>query len=103
VQIDDSGDDHHVTGVLYSFTKAMARPTKPGEWNTMEVTLDGPRTMVRINGTLVTDFTEGAPVRQASTGEPERGRRPHEGYIGLQNHGDDDKVWFKEVSVRRLR
>jgi hypothetical protein len=103
VQIDDSGDDHHVTGVLYSFTKAMARPTKPGEWNTMEITLDGPRTLVRINGTLVTDFTEGAPVRQANPGEPERGPRPHEGYIGLQNHSDDDRVWFKEVSVRRLR
>jgi hypothetical protein len=103
VQIDDSGDDHHVTGVLYSFTKAMARPTKPGEWNTMEITLDGPRTIVRINGTLVTDFTEGSPVRPPNAGEPERGPRPNEGYIGLQNHGDDDKVWFKEVSIRRLR
>ena len=103
VQIDESGDDYHVTGVLYSFTKAMARPTKPGEWNTMEITLDGPRTIVRINGTLVTDFKEGDSVGEAKKGEPERGPRPEEGYIGLQNHSDRDRVWFKEVSVRRLR
>jgi 3-keto-disaccharide hydrolase len=103
VQIDDSGDDYHVTGVLYSFTKAQARPTRAGEWNTMEITLDGPRTIIRINGKLVTDFTEGGAVHEAKQGEPERGPRPEEGYIGLQNHSDRDKVWFKEVSVRRLR
>ena len=40
VQIDDTEDDYHVTGVLYSFTKAKAKPGKPG-WNTMEITLDG--------------------------------------------------------------
>src|SRR3954467_7904604 len=38
VQIDDSGDDYHCTGVLYSMTKAKARPSKPaGEWNTLEI------------------------------------------------------------------
>ncbi len=35
-QIYDAGDDTHVTGVLYSLNKALARPAKPaGEWNTM--------------------------------------------------------------------
>src|SRR5436190_22946039 len=58
VQIDDSENDNHVTGVLYSLTKAMARPGKPGEWNEMEITLDGPRTVVVVNGAKVTDYTE---------------------------------------------
>jgi hypothetical protein len=104
IQIAGTGDDYHTTGVLYSFTKALTRPAKAGEWNTMEVVLDGPRTTVHVNGTLVTNFTEGSPVRPlGSPDEPERGPRPAEGYIGLQNHGDDDVVWFKEVSVRPLR
>jgi hypothetical protein len=30
-----------VWGVLYSLTKVTARPVKAGEWNTMEITLDG--------------------------------------------------------------
>ena len=40
-------DEYHVTGTLYSLTKPMAKPGKPGpEWNTMEITLDGPRTVL---------------------------------------------------------
>ncbi len=104
VQIDDRGDDYHVTGVLYSLTKAKATPGKPGEWNTMEITLDGARTMVTVNGELVTDYKEGDPVpEKAQDYEPDRGERPIKGYIGLQNHGDEDIVYFKEVSIRPLK
>ena len=103
VQIDDSGDDHHVTGVLYSFTKALARVGKPGEWNTLEITIEGPRTLVCLNGVKVTDFTEGGSVPpKRQTYEPDRGPRSNEGYIGLQNHSDNDIVYFKEISVKAL-
>jgi hypothetical protein len=103
VQIDDSEDEHHATGVLYSLTRAKARPGRPGEWNTMEITLDGPRTVVTVNGELVTDYTEGEPVPEKKQKyEPDRGPRPSEGYIGLQNHGKKDVVYFKEVTLRPL-
>jgi hypothetical protein len=70
----------------------------------MEITLDGPRTIVHVNGVLVTDYTEGDPVPPKKVWyEPDRGPRPLEGYIGLQNHGPDDVVYFKEISVRPLR
>ena len=103
-QIDNHEDEYHSTGVLYSFTKALARPGKPGpEWNTMEITLDGPRTIVVLNGVKVTDYTEGQPVPpKKSDYEPRRGPRPNEGYFGLQNHSDDDVVFFKQVSIRKL-
>jgi hypothetical protein len=109
VQIDnqpeDSGEnDYHVTAALYSLTKPLARPGKPGpEWNTMEITLDGPHTVVVLNGVKVTDYTEGEPVPERKFDfEPQRGPRPLEGYIGLQNHSDHDIVFFKEVAVRML-
>ena len=110
VQIDNEPekskeDDYHATGTLYSLTKALARPGKPGpEWNTMEITLDGPHTTVVLNGVKVTEFTEGDPVPAKKFDfEPERGPRPHEGYIGLQNHSDNDVVFFKEVAVKMLK
>src|ERR1700756_229406 len=68
VQIDNhpeksDEDDYHVTGTLYSLNKPLAKPGKAGpEWNTMEITLDGPRTVVMLNGVKVTDYTEGRPV-----------------------------------------
>src|SRR3989449_8834072 len=103
VQIDNADEDYHCTRVLYSLTKAMARPEKPGEWNTMEITLDGPHTIVLLNGVKVTDYTEGQPVPpKKKSYEPDRGRRPDEGYIGLQNHSDKDVVYFKEVAAKRL-
>jgi len=110
VQIDNhpetSGEDeYHVTGTLYSLTKPLAKPGKPGpEWNTMEITLDGPRTIVTVNGVKVTDYTEGEPVPPKKLSfEPERGPRPNYGYIGLQNHSDHDIVFFKQVAVKPLR
>lgn len=103
VQIDDRRDDQHVTGVLYSLTTAKARPFRADEWNTMDITLDGDRTLVHINETLVTDYEEGQPVPpRVKDYEPDRGPRPRTGYMGLQNHGPDDVVYFREVSVRRL-
>ena len=103
VQIDDSQDDYHITGALYSLTKAMAKPGKTGEWNTLDITLDGPRTIVVLNGVKVTDFTEGQQVPpKVKSYEPDRGPRPESGYIGLQNHSDSDTVFFKEVAVRPL-
>jgi hypothetical protein len=98
-------DEYHVTGTLYSLTKPLAKPGKPGpEWNTMEITLDGPRTIVTVNGVKVTDYTEGQPVPERKFDfEPPRGPRPLSGYFGLQNHGDNDIVYFKEVSIRRNR
>ncbi len=109
VQIDNhpetsNEDEYHVTGTLYSLTKPLAKPGKPGpEWNTMEITLDGPHTVVVLNGTKVTDFKEGAPVPERKFDfEPQRGPRPLEGYIGLQNHSDNDIVFFKEVAVKKL-
>ena len=101
VQIDDNGDDHHVTGTLYSLTKALARPSHPGEWNTLEIVLEGTRTRVMVNGELVTDYREGDPVPpKKQKWEPDRGPRPEAGFIGLQNHSKKDVVFFKEISVR---
>ena len=109
VQIDDNpgGEtkQYHSTGCLYSISKALAYPGKgSGQWNTMEITLDGPRTIVFVNGVKVTDYTEGeaAPPRKFKF-EPERGPRPDKGYIGVQNHSDKDIVYFKQVAVQPLK
>jgi hypothetical protein len=104
VEIGDWPDDYSCTGVLYTFTKALARPIKAiGEWNTMDITIDGPHTVVYLNDVKVTDFTEGQPVppKHQRSIDPDRGPRQDSGYIGLQNHPGSD-VYFKEVSITPL-
>jgi hypothetical protein len=110
VQIDNhpelsKEDDYHYTGTLYSLTKPLAKPGKPGpEWNTMEIKLDGPRTVVLVNGVKVTEFKEGDPVPERKFDfEPFRGPRPENGFIGLQNHGENDVVFFRKVEVKPLQ
>lgn len=103
VQIQDSGDDYHCTGVLYSMTKAMARPYKPaGEWNTLEIEMKGLRTIVRLNGTVVTDYDGVSPVPpKKGKYEPDRGPRPVQGYIAVQHHGGAATIWFKQITLIR--
>lgn len=95
-------DNYYATGSLYSFTKVPVRADHPSpEWNTMEITIDGPRTIVLVNGVKVTDYKEGDAIPPRKEDDPLAGPRPDEGYIGLQNDGDET-VYFKEVAVRPL-
>lgn len=102
VQIDGAGDEWHCTGAIYSLSKVTKRAQKPsGEWNTMDITLNGQETIVYLNGEKVNDFTGSQPVPPRKMWfEPVRGPRPDAGYIGLQNHDGRTKISFKEVLVK---
>jgi hypothetical protein len=96
-------DNYYATGSLYSFTKVPVRADHPSpEWNTIEITIVGPRTVVYVNSVKVTDYAEGDPIPPRRPGEVLAGPRPNEGYIGLQNWGGET-VYFKDVEVRPLR
>jgi hypothetical protein len=103
VQIDAAGDDWHCTGAIYSLSKATARSQKrAGEWNTMDIVLQGQRTTVYLNGTKVNEFVGNQPVPERKEWfEPVRGPRPDVGYVGLQNHDARSTVYFREVSVKQ--
>ncbi len=105
VQIDEADDEWHCTGVLYSMTQAKARPYKPaGEWNTLEITMRGLRTVVVLNGVLVTDYDGVSPVPpKKGRYEPDRGPRPETGYLAIQHHGGAATVWFREISITPLK
>lgn len=102
VQIDGAGDDWHCTGAIYSLSKVTKRAQKPtGEWNTMDIVLNGQETIVYLNGDKINDFRGDQPVPPRKMWyEPVRGPRPDAGYIGLQNHDGRTNIFFKEVSVK---
>lgn len=103
VQIESGGDEWHSTGSIYSLSKVSARAQKPmGEWNTMDIVLDGLKTVVHLNGVKVNEFAPDQPVPPRRRWyEPARGPRPEFGYIGLQNHDARSVVYFREVSVKK--
>ncbi|HXI40584.1 MAG TPA: DUF1080 domain-containing protein, partial [Bryobacteraceae bacterium] len=94
----------HCTGSIYSLSKVTKRNQKPaGEWNTMDITLEGQKTIVWLNGEAIDEFAgighQEVPPREKWF-EPVRGPRPDSGYIGLQNHDGRSTVYFKEVAVK---
>ncbi len=103
VQIQDSGDEFHRTGSIYSLSPAKEFPASEDGWNTMEIELAGQTTRVRVNGALINEFRgEQAVPERKRWFEPQRGPRPDAGYVGLQNHDPRSVVRFREVSVRPL-
>ena len=104
IQINDAAESgYYRTGSIYTFSGVQARPDKVGEWNVMEVTLDGARTVVHINGVFVTEYKEGDPVPpKKNDWDPDRGPRPNSGYIAIQNHPHGKTVFFKEISIRPI-
>jgi hypothetical protein len=89
------------TGEIFGVTRVLTPPpVQQNEWNTMEITIEGSRTVVTVNGVLVTDYTQGVTPMRENVREYYKVPRPDEGWFGLQNH-NLDIVWFKEVAIRR--
>ncbi|MGW3623506.1 ThuA domain-containing protein [Streptomyces sp. NPDC000880] len=96
VQIDATDAADRTTGAVYSFKSAdikardrVLRP--PGQWNSYEIRVQGERLQVFLNGVKINDFTNTDPVRSLK-----------DGYIGIQNHGADDQVSFRNIQLREL-
>jgi hypothetical protein len=53
--------------------------------------VEGERLRVWLNGVKINDFTNTDPVRSL-----------RDGHIGLQNHGADDQVSFRDVRIKEL-
>jgi len=88
-----------VYGVVPS-RRGFLRP--PGEWNTEEVTLEGRRVRVVVNGATVVD----ADLDEASAGgtidgNAHPGLRRESGHIGFLGHGS--LVEFRNIRLKELR
>lgn len=89
VQIDPSDVPENTTGAIYGVHGPNARrdrALRPG-WNTFTLTV-GRSVTVRLNGVVVNRFAS-----------PEAARIQG-GHVGLQNHGPDDVVEYRDVQIR---
>jgi len=78
------------TGSLYPFQASTSANTRPvGQWNSYEIVCRDQDYSVRINGRVVTTWTDSA-------------RRTTSGYIGLQNYADGKTVRHRNLRVKEL-
>ncbi|CAM5663210.1 glycosyl hydrolase [Streptomyces badius] len=96
IQIDATDAADRTTGAVYTFksanTKARDRVLRPpGQWNSYEIKVQGERLQIFLNGAKINDFTNTDPARSLKNG-----------HIGLQNHGADDQVSFRNIQLKEL-
>jgi hypothetical protein len=86
------------TGAIYHIAAPRLGHLKPpGEWNTIEIRLDGPRARVVLNGaTIVEDRLDSHPDLEAE----HTGLKRSTGRVGLQCH--NGRVEFRNVRIQPL-
>lgn len=100
IQIDDIGSPDgkaiHRTGAIYNYkgpsptkTKSSSKQLAVGRWNTFEIIVIQQSYSITLNKEkIVTNFI---------------GNRSLEGFIGLQNHDDRSKVYFRNIIIKELK
>lgn len=98
---------NRMAGSLYDILPAVPQNTKPaGEWNTVKILVYQGTVVFTQNGANVVEFHLWTDdwkkmVTNSKFKEYEWFMNPaKEGYIGLQDHGND--VWFRNIKVKEL-
>ena len=93
--LDDAGQTPTTSssGSLYRYTPALKSAIKKaGDWNRIEITCQGTKILVTLNGKKVQDFDQ--------TSNPTTSHKPLDGYLSLQNHGGD--ATFRNIRLKQL-
>jgi hypothetical protein len=113
--LDDSGSEYRnlrpaqYHGSIYQMFPATRGHQKPvGEWNSEEITVQGRKIVVKLNGATITegnlddvkDETLLAKHRDLSKPEGSRGIANTTGHIGLLGHGT--RVEFRNIRIKAL-
>jgi len=101
-------DGNRQAGSLYDLIPAKPQNAKPaGEWNSAEVIVYKGTVVHKQNGETVLEYhlwTDDWNEMVAGSKFPEYNENwanvAQEGYIGLQDHGDD--VWFRDIKLKEL-
>lgn len=94
-------DPRQYHGSAYGMVAAhrgYLRPT--GEWNFQEVTVEGSRIKVELNGTVILDC-DLDQVTEFMSDSPHPGKDRRRGHFGLAGH--NDPVEFRNLSIKPLK
>ncbi len=106
IQLLDDDDDQYkalkpyqYTGSVYGVIAAKRGSTRPhGEWNTMDITANGPKVIITLNGNKIVD---GRLDEHPDSEKTHPGILRKDGYIGLQSHSDE--VAFRNIRIKELK
>jgi hypothetical protein len=94
-------DPRQYHGSIYGMVAAQRGYQRPvGAWNFQEVTVQGSRITVELNGTVIVD-ADVSTVTQYANNRAHPGKDRTEGYFGFAGHSDP--VQFRGIAIKELR
>jgi hypothetical protein len=99
VQVNNSQEDWRRTGSLYSIQDVIENYARDNEWYTEYVKVEWKRIIIKINDTVVVDYTEPDNPKREGNGVY---RVLGEGTFALQGHDPGSVVFYKDIMVRPI-
>ncbi len=100
VQVNNSHSDDVRTGSLYDIVDVKEVYVHDYQWFTEYIKVQGKRVIVKINNTIVVDYTEPEHPLRDTASHPFR--LISHGTFALQGHDPGSIVYFKNIMVRPL-
>lgn len=103
---DGTGSEPQKTGSVYNFDPVSledAGVTDKGVWNDYEIKVVGQHYTIIRNGKVINEFDNVPGIESSREGDPPTDLRQFtEGFIGLQNHSDNDAIEFRNIRIKPL-
>lgn len=99
IQVNQTHSDWRKTGSVYSFQDVKEVFVKDDEWYTEQITVQGKKVTVRVNGKIINEYTE--PDNVERKGGDAKHLLSH-GTVALQGHDPKSRVMFKDIMIRQL-
>lgn len=91
--------DPRKTGSLYAVDDVHEQHIPDNTWWTQDITVQGKRVIIKVDGRTVTDYTEPDNVESK---DKKFDRKIGSGTFALQGHDPGSTVFFKNIRVRKL-
>jgi len=99
-QVNNTQSDPKKTGGLYAIQDNFEAPVKDDEWFEYEIIVKGKHIVIKINGEVISDYTETEEEKRSKGMEK---RLLSSGTFALQAHDPGSKAYFKDMMVKRLK
>ncbi len=99
-QVNNTHKDPKKTAGLYNIKDNFTAPAADNKWFVMEVIVEGKHIVTKVDGKVITDFTEPDPATPP-TNNP--GRVLSHGTFAIQGHDPISKVEYRKIEVKPLQ
>ncbi len=99
IQVNNTHGDPKKTAGIYNVKDNFTAPAKDDEWFTMEIKVEGKHIVTKVDGKVISDFTEPENWTPPK-GMP--GRVISHGTIAIQGHDPGSEIHYRKVEIKPL-